>query len=56
MNDKRQPPTLTDPTGRSHTLAGEVTVIGRAVENDIVVTSKRISREHAQITRQGWRV
>mgnify|MGYP002396237099 CR=1 FL=1 len=31
-------------------------MIGRAIENEIVVSSKRISREHACIRREGWRV
>jgi len=31
-------------------------MIGRAVENEIVVSSQRISREHACIRREGWRV
>ena len=52
----RQVPFLTDPTGREHPLTGEIVTIGRAVENDIVVTSKRISREHARVRREGWRV
>jgi hypothetical protein len=49
-------PFLTDPTGREHPLTGEKITIGRAVENDIVITSKRVSREHAGIERQGRRV
>jgi pSer/pThr/pTyr-binding forkhead associated (FHA) protein len=49
-------PLLTDPTGREHLLSGEITTIGRAVENDIVITSKRVSREHAQVQRQGRRM
>jgi pSer/pThr/pTyr-binding forkhead associated (FHA) protein len=56
MPTEEQTPFLTDPTGREHTLAGEITSIGRAVENDIVITGKRISREHARIRRHGWRV
>ncbi|MCC6604821.1 MAG: winged helix-turn-helix domain-containing protein [Anaerolineae bacterium] len=55
MSEKRVP-TLTDPTGRTHNLAGPTTMIGRAVENEIVVSSQRISREHACIRREGWRV
>jgi pSer/pThr/pTyr-binding forkhead associated (FHA) protein len=51
-----QTPFLTDPTGREHHLTGETIVIGRAVENDIVITSKRVSREHACVRREGWRV
>jgi hypothetical protein len=51
-----QVPFLSDPTGREHPLAGEHTTIGRAVESDIVVTSKRVSREHARVRRDGWRM
>ncbi len=49
-------PYFSDPTGREHLLAGEVSIIGRAVESDIVITSKRVSREHAQVKRQGRRM
>ena len=49
-------PYLTDPTGHEHLLRGDVTTIGRAVECDIVITSKRISREHARLVREGRRV
>jgi len=55
MADK-QPPQLTDPTGRQHPLVNDTTRIGRALECDIVITSKRISREHACIRRDGWRI
>jgi DNA-binding response OmpR family regulator len=51
-----QVPFLSDPTGREHPLTGDAITIGRAVENDIVITSKRVSREHAQVRREGWRV
>ena len=50
-----QVPSLTDPTGREHLLRKETTTIGRALENEIVVTSKRVSREHARVRREGWR-
>jgi pSer/pThr/pTyr-binding forkhead associated (FHA) protein len=46
-------PYLNDPAGKEHPLANPVTVIGRAVESDIVVVSKRASREHARIRREG---
>jgi pSer/pThr/pTyr-binding forkhead associated (FHA) protein len=49
-------PFLTDPTGHEHQLRGETTTIGRAVECDIVITSKRVSREHARLVRDGRRV
>jgi len=55
-SSKEQGPYLTDPTGREHPLIKDSIVIGRAVENDIVVTSKRVSREHACVRRDGWRV
>jgi len=55
MTNKQQSPTLIDPTGREHSLTEDSTTIGRAVGNDIVITSKRISREHARIRREGWR-
>jgi pSer/pThr/pTyr-binding forkhead associated (FHA) protein len=47
---------LVDPAGQEHPLAGNVTTIGRAIENGIVITSKRVSREHARIRREGRRV
>ena len=49
-------PYLTDPAGHEHKLQSEVTTIGRAVECEIVITSKRVSREHARLTRSGRRV
>ncbi len=55
MITAKQPPILIDPTGREHILTNELTTIGRIVDNDIVITSKRISREHARIRRDGWR-
>lgn len=51
-----QPPFLTDPPGREHTLRDERTTIGRAAGNGIVISSVRVSREHACLLRQGWRV
>ena len=52
MAEPNDSPRLTDPTGREHMLAGPVISIGRGVENDIVITSKRVSREHARLLRQ----
>ena len=49
-------PSLTAPAGRQHFLSGDTIRIGRAVENDIVITSKRVSREHAVVRREGSRV
>lgn len=48
-------PFFTDPSEREHFLRDQVTTIGRAMENQIVVTSKRVSREHARVRREGWR-
>jgi DNA-binding response OmpR family regulator len=54
MTATEQVPSLIDPTGREHPLTGDTITIGRAVENDIVITSKRVSREHAHVRREGW--
>ena len=56
VNRIEQVPYLSDPTGREHPMTGECITVGRAVENDIVITSKRVSREHARVRREGWRV
>jgi hypothetical protein len=56
MSEKEMVPYFTDPTGREHLLSSEVITIGRAVECEIVITSKRVSREHACVKREGWRV
>jgi pSer/pThr/pTyr-binding forkhead associated (FHA) protein len=50
------PPYLTDPSGHQHLLGGDAITIGRAVEMDIVITSKRVSREHARVRRAGRKV
>ena len=46
-------PYLTDPSDHEHRLLHPLIEIGRAVDNDIVITSKRVSREHACIRRVG---
>lgn len=56
MTEAKAVPYFTDPTGHEHPLASETTTMGRAVENDLVITSKRVSREHARVQRQGRRV
>jgi len=53
MTTAQPVPFITDPTGREHLLTGETITIGRAVENDIVITSKRVSRKHARVRREG---
>ncbi len=40
MTMPEQCPYLSDPTGREHPLTGETITIGRALENDVVVTSE----------------
>ncbi len=49
-------PYLRDPSKQEHFLEQAVTRLGRAVENEIVIVSKRASREHAHIRRDGRRV
>jgi DNA-binding response OmpR family regulator len=56
MSTSESIPYLKDPTGREHALTDETTTIGRGVENTIVITSRRVSREHASVQRQGRRV
>jgi hypothetical protein len=46
-------PFLADPSGEEHFLSSQSITIGRAVENDIVIVSKRVSRQHACIWREG---
>ncbi|MCB9136654.1 MAG: winged helix-turn-helix domain-containing protein [Anaerolineales bacterium] len=53
MNPTQNTPYLTDPSGEKHWLKGEASTIGRAVDCDIVITSPRVSREHAEIRREG---
>jgi pSer/pThr/pTyr-binding forkhead associated (FHA) protein len=45
-------PFLTDPKGHEHRLPPQSATIGRAVECDIVVASKSISRENTRIRRE----
>ena len=49
-------PYLSDPTSEEHPLQNDVTRMGRAVENEIVILDKRSSREHAVIRREGRKV
>jgi len=46
-------PYITDPDGQEHRLLNQLVEIGRAVDNGIVITSKRVSREHACIRKEG---
>ncbi len=49
-------PYLRDPSKKDHFLEQTVTRLGRAIENEIVIVSKRASREHAHVRRDGRRV
>ena len=46
-------PYLTDPAKQEHLLPAETAIIGRAIECDVVITSTRVSREHARLRRGG---
>jgi pSer/pThr/pTyr-binding forkhead associated (FHA) protein len=48
-------PYVRDPLKQEHLLEQKITRVGRAMENEIVVVSKRASREHAHIRRDGRR-
>lgn len=48
-------PYLRDPSKQEHLLEQAITHLGRGVENEIVIVSKRASREHANIRRDGRR-
>jgi pSer/pThr/pTyr-binding forkhead associated (FHA) protein len=56
MSSSVSSPFFRDPTGREHFLVGDTLTIGRAVESDIVITSRRVSREHARVSCEGRRV
>ena len=46
-------PFLTDPNSQEHRLPAQIVTIGRAVECDIVIASKSISRENTRIRQEG---
>ncbi|MGQ9832648.1 MAG: FHA domain-containing protein [Candidatus Villigracilaceae bacterium] len=48
-------PYLTDPNGQEHPLPMNGAIIGRAVECDIIIASKSVSRKHSRLHRQGRR-
>ena len=48
-------PFLTDPNGHEHRLPLQSATIGRAIECDVVIASKSVSREHTRIRREGRR-
>ncbi len=48
-------PYLRDPSKQEHLLEQAMTRLGRGLENGIVIVSKRASREHAHIRRDGRR-
>jgi pSer/pThr/pTyr-binding forkhead associated (FHA) protein len=55
MNIQQPGPYLTDPNGQEHPLKAQTMTLGRAVECDVVIVSKSISREHARLRRDGRR-
>lgn len=48
-------PYLVDESGTEHHLNSEQAVFGRAIDCDIVLTTKLASRQHARIHRENWR-
>jgi pSer/pThr/pTyr-binding forkhead associated (FHA) protein len=46
-------PFLTDPNSQEHHLPAQIATIGRAMECDIVIASKSVSRENTRIHREG---
>lgn len=55
MTQNTSGPYLTDPNGQEHHLPMNGATIGRAVECDIVIASKSVSREHTRLRRDGRR-
>lgn len=53
MSDQHSGPYLTDPNGQEHPLRSSTVTIGRALECDIVIASKSVSREHARLVLEG---
>lgn len=49
-------PYLVDPQGGNHAISEGIVTLGRAVENTIVIASKKASRLHARIFRDGRKV
>jgi len=45
-------PFLSDPNGQEHRLPPQTAIIGRAVECDVVIASKSVSREHTRLRRE----
>jgi DNA-binding response OmpR family regulator len=56
MSNPLPVPSLSDPRGQQHFLSSATMRIGRAVENDIVIASKRVSRDHAIVRREGRQI
>jgi pSer/pThr/pTyr-binding forkhead associated (FHA) protein len=53
MPQNKSGPFVTDPNGLEHRLSVQAVTIGRAMECDIVIASKRISRENTRIRQDG---
>jgi pSer/pThr/pTyr-binding forkhead associated (FHA) protein len=52
MSKSNPIPFLGDQSGRKHQLIEDENFLGRSVENQIVIASKRVSRQHARIWRE----
>ncbi len=48
-------PFLIDPNGHEHPITSDTATLGRAVECEVVITNKRVSREHARLRKEGRR-
>lgn len=46
-------PYLTDPTKGEHPISSEGATIGRTLDCDVVITSSKVSREHARLYKDG---
>jgi DNA-binding response OmpR family regulator len=53
MDSPAAGPYLVDPMNQEHLLPPELAILGRAIECDVVITSSRVSREHARLLRDG---
>lgn len=55
MTLEKTGPFLTDPNGHEHRLHTQNAILGRAIECDVVITSKSVSRENTRIYKEGRR-
>ncbi|MBN2386695.1 MAG: FHA domain-containing protein [Anaerolineales bacterium] len=55
MKSEKTGPYIKDPGGQEHALTTRTITLGRAVECEVVIASKSVSREHARIRQDGHR-